>query len=90
MSATRVLVEAWDENPNEFAGSEDALVDAARTLSVQELRSVAAYWRQAAAPERAKDREEWMHQIRRLYVSPTLNAWSGSMATSIRRPAKPS
>jgi hypothetical protein len=72
-SAARVLVEARDENPEEFAGAEDALVEAARTLSVKELRAVVAHWRQAAAPERAAEREEWMHVIRRLYVSPTLN-----------------
>jgi Domain of unknown function (DUF222)/HNH endonuclease len=72
-SATRVLVEARDENPEEFAGAEDTLVDAARTLSVRELRAVVAHWRQAVAPERAVEREEWMHEIRRLYVSPTLN-----------------
>jgi hypothetical protein len=68
-----VLAEAREENPEEFAGSEDALVDAARTLSVQELRAVVAHWRQQASPERAEEREEWMHQIRRLYMSPTLD-----------------
>jgi hypothetical protein len=72
-SAMRVLVEAREESPEEFAGAEDALVEAARTLSVKELRAVVAHWRQAAAPERAAEREEWMHVIRRLYVSPTLN-----------------
>jgi uncharacterized protein DUF222/HNH endonuclease len=72
-SATRILVDARGENPEEFAGAEDALVDAARTLSVQELRTVVAHWRQQASPERAEEGEEWMHQIRRLYVSPTLD-----------------
>ena len=72
-SAARVLVEAREESPEEFAGWEDALVDAARTLSVRELRAVVAHWRQAAAPERAEEREEWMHAIRKLYVSPTLD-----------------
>src|SRR5205823_7924954 len=37
-SAARVLVEARETNIEEFAGSEDTLVEAARTLSVRELR----------------------------------------------------
>src|SRR5205823_2774242 len=71
-SALRVLVEARETEPEEFPGSETQLVDAARTLSVRELRAVVAHWRQAASPVKAAGREEWMHAVRRLYVSPTL------------------
>src|SRR6266516_5714829 len=34
-SAAKILVEARETDPDEFAGSEDALVDAARTLSLR-------------------------------------------------------
>jgi hypothetical protein len=71
-SAARVLVEAHEESPEAFAGSEDALVEAARRLSVAELRAVVAHWRQAAAPVRGEEREERMRELRRLYASPTL------------------
>jgi uncharacterized protein DUF222/HNH endonuclease len=72
-SAIRVLVEAREECPEEFAGSENALVDAARALSVRELRALVAHWRQAASPARAEERDQRMHAVRRLYVSPTLD-----------------
>src|SRR5439155_6956596 len=57
----------------EFESCEDMLVDAARTLLLGELRAVVAYWRQAADPRSGEDREERLHQLRRLYVSPTLD-----------------
>ena len=68
-SAARVLVEAREENADEFAGSEDALVDAARALSVRELRAVVAHWRQAASPPRDAERG-----VTTLYMSPSFRA----------------
>src|SRR5205823_14383554 len=46
---------------------------AARTDSVREVRAVVYRWRQDASPVKAAEREEWLHQLRRLYVSPTLD-----------------
>jgi hypothetical protein len=71
-SAAGVLVAARESNPGEFARAEEALVQAARTLGVRELRRVVAYWRQAADPERASRDAERLHELRRLHVSPTL------------------
>src|SRR5205823_6373275 len=71
-SALRVLVEARETEPEEFAGSEDALVDAARTLPVRELRAVLEHWRQAVSSMLPEERQERLYERRRLYASPTL------------------
>src|SRR2546421_4933597 len=47
MSAVRVLVATRDTEPQEFKRSEKELVDAARIHSLNDLRRVAAYWREA-------------------------------------------
>jgi len=72
-SALRVLGQARETEPEEFAGSEDALVDAARTLPVRELRAVLEHWRQAVSSMLPQEREERLYERRRLYASPTLN-----------------
>ena len=70
-AAVRVLVEARETNPEDFSAVEEALAEAARTLSVRELRAVAAHWQQAADRVPAEEREQRLHERRRLYMSPT-------------------
>src|SRR2546421_6285867 len=72
-AAVRVLVEARETNPEDFPVVEEALADAARTLSIRELRAVAAHWQQAAERLPAEEREERLHERRRLYLSPSAN-----------------
>lgn len=72
-SAVGILVSAREANPEAFACSEGALVDAARTLPVRGLSRAASYWRQAADPERAEEDAEHLFESRRLHVSPTLH-----------------
>jgi hypothetical protein len=67
-----VLIAAREAHPDAFARQEDALVDAARTLSVRELRRAVAYWRQALDGPRALEDAEIRHELRRLHLSPTL------------------
>jgi len=71
MSAVRVLVAARDEDPHAFKHQEAALVEAACIHSVQDLRRVAAYWRQAVERQAALDGEEKLREHRRLHASVT-------------------
>jgi hypothetical protein len=71
MSAVRVLVAARDADPSAFRDSEPQLVNAARIHSMQDLRRVAAYWRQAAEREAALDGQEKLLERRRLHASVT-------------------
>jgi hypothetical protein len=71
MSAVRVLVAAREADPSAFRDSEPQLVDAARIHSMQDLRRVAAYWRQAAEREAALDVQEKLRERRRLHASVT-------------------
>jgi len=71
--AARELVFARDVSPEVFAETEDALVEAARTLSFAELRRVVAYWRAAADPDRALEDEDRVFERRHLHVSPTID-----------------
>jgi hypothetical protein len=71
MSAVRVLVSAREADPSAFRDSEAQLVDAARIHSMQDLRRVAAYWRQAAEREAALDGHEKLRERRRLHASVT-------------------
>ncbi|HEY7282582.1 MAG TPA: DUF222 domain-containing protein [Actinomycetota bacterium] len=67
------LVDARETAPEEFSRSEQALVDAARTLPARDLRRVVAHWKELVdpdAPARA-DRERWNR--RGLHVSPVLD-----------------
>ena len=72
-SAVRVLAGAREAHPEEYASAEEVLVDAARNLTIRELRRTVAYWRQAADSARAEEDEDWLHHRRRLHVSPTLD-----------------
>ena len=64
-SAVSLLAHARDASPEAFSRSEESLVDAARTLSVDHLKDVVARWRHDHADDAADDRQE-------LYLSPTL------------------
>jgi hypothetical protein len=70
--AARVLVEGREGRAEEFARAESTLVQAARTLSVLDLRRAVEYWRQAADPAQAMDEEQRLNEARRLHVSATL------------------
>jgi hypothetical protein len=71
MSAARVLVDARDADHEAFRSSEATLVEAARIHSMQDVRRVAAYWRQAAEREAAMGGEEKLRERRRLHASVT-------------------
>jgi hypothetical protein len=64
-SAVSLLASAREEAPEQFTGSEEPLVDAARTLSVDHLNDVVARWRHEHVDDAADDRQE-------LSLSPTL------------------
>ena len=88
LSAVRVLATAREADPAAFSSAEQPLVEAARIHSTDDLRRVAAYWRQAVEREHALEGEEKMRERRRLHASVTLMGWSASTATSIRRRAR--
>jgi hypothetical protein len=71
MSAARVLVDARDADHEAFRSSEATLVEAAKIHSMQDVRRVAAYWRQAAEREAAMAGEEKLRERRRLHASVT-------------------
>jgi hypothetical protein len=71
MSAARVLVDARDADHEAFRSSEATLVEAAKIHSMQNVRRVAAYWRQAAEREAAMGGEEKLQERRRLHASVT-------------------
>ena len=71
MSATRLLVDARDTDPEEFARSERVLVQAAYLHSVEDLRKVTAYWCQAVERAAGMQGEEKLREQRRLHVSVT-------------------
>jgi len=71
MSAARVLVDARDADHEAFRASEATLVEAARIHSMQDVRRVAAYWRQATEREAAIGGEEKLREHRRLHASVT-------------------
>ena len=74
-SAADVLVTVRETNPTEFEGAEEALVDAAREVSVKELTATAAEWsREADARSGELDRR--LYDRRSFTLSPTpTGAW---------------
>jgi hypothetical protein len=72
-SAARVLAVAREAEPEEFAKSEELLLDAATRHSVRDLQRVVAHWRNACESRRrvALD-EDPLSERRRLHVSPTV------------------
>jgi Domain of unknown function (DUF222)/HNH endonuclease len=71
LSAARVLVSAREADPDAFSNSERELIQAARIHSTQDLKRVAAYWRQAVEQEHALDSDEKVRTRRRLHASVT-------------------
>jgi hypothetical protein len=72
LSAVRELVSARDADPSAFERSESTLVEAARIHSMNDLKRVAAYWRQAVEREQALGGEEKLRERRRLHASVSL------------------
>ena len=64
-SSIAMLATARDAAPEQFSRSEESLVDAARTLSVDHLKDVVTRWRHDHADDADEDRQE-------LFVTPTL------------------
>jgi hypothetical protein len=70
-SAVRILAGARQAHPEAFAAEEPALLDAATTCSVPELRRVVDAWSRAADPEGELQRAERLRESRRLDMCPT-------------------
>ena len=68
-----MLADARTVDPDAFTTTEEALVDAATTQSHRNLRKVIAYWRQAVDGPKEMQREQRLHDRRRLHISPTLD-----------------
>src|SRR5918996_3619347 len=64
-SAITLLASAREEAPDAFSRSEESLVDAARTLPVEELKDMVTRWRHDHADDDHQERQE-------LYLSPTV------------------
>ncbi|HZA60248.1 MAG TPA: DUF222 domain-containing protein [Actinomycetota bacterium] len=81
VSAARVLVRARDADTEAFAGAEEALVEAARIHSMNDLKKIAAYWQQRVEREAGMEGEEKLREQRRLHASVTflgmvrIDAW---------------
>src|SRR5918995_4046882 len=63
-SAITLLASAREEAPDAFSRSEESLVDAARTLPVEELKDVVTRWRHDHADDADDERQE-------LFLTPT-------------------
>ena len=72
-SAVSQLVVAREASPEEFAGSEEILVEAARTLPSRELRRAVAHWRDVVDAESTARAERERYERRGLHVSPLLD-----------------
>ena len=70
-SAVRVLVRARDAEPEAFRGFESHLVEAARLHPVEDLKRVAAYWRDAVDRAHPEEIAERRYGRRRLHASMT-------------------
>jgi hypothetical protein len=57
-SAVTLLAHARDTAPEQFARAEETLVDAARTLPVDQLQATVMRWREHANAERAAEDDE--------------------------------
>jgi hypothetical protein len=73
-SAVGLLASARESFPDAFTRCEEALLQAARTLPVAELRSVIEYWRQSQDLTEAERDEDERFEQRNLNVSPTLHS----------------
>lgn len=68
-SAVNVLVDAREEHPEAFASQEQALLEAAQTRSVEELRAIVREWSLAVDADAAEQAERLRNRRR-------LDAWS--------------
>ena len=71
MTAVRLLAAAASAHPATYADHETALVDAAKSLSVRQLSTAVAYWRQAQDFGAASDGADAVFGKRRLHVLAT-------------------
>jgi hypothetical protein len=71
-AAVSLLASAREAAPEQFAHSEQTLVDAARTLPVMKLRDTVAHWREKANAERAAEDDEARHERRAVSTAVTL------------------
>jgi hypothetical protein len=69
-SAVGVLACAQEAAPEAFAQSEEALLEAARTMAHPELRRVVQTWTISADPERALEAEDRRHERRSFDICP--------------------
>lgn len=72
-SAVSVLASAREAAPEAFARSEGALLEAIRTRSLGELRSVVASWRQSVERDGAVEEAERQVERRCLHLTPSLD-----------------
>src|SRR6266571_2666057 len=70
-AAVGQLVAAREANPEEFFRVEDVLVDAARNLSVRDLKRAVSHWREVVDTEAPARDAEQRFERRRLHVSST-------------------
>jgi hypothetical protein len=68
-----MLVTARDRHPDAFPATESTLVDAAKHLSVSELRKLIGYWEQNLDPDGAVDDAAKLYDRRRLHASRSLD-----------------
>jgi hypothetical protein len=71
--AVGLLVGAREAAREAFGEAEEMLVDAGIALPARDLRTVVAYWCQAADAAEAAEREQRSYEGRRLHVSPTID-----------------
>jgi hypothetical protein len=69
MSAVKVLVAARQEDPEAFDAAEEQLVEAATIHSMNDLRRIAAYWRQRAERQAAFEGDQALRARRSLHAS---------------------
>lgn len=69
--AAEVLIAGREACPEEFERVQETFADVARHLDVAELRALVGHWQQAV-DEASGQRDERLHERRRLHVSPTL------------------
>jgi len=80
-SAISLLASAQEACPEQFARSEETLVEAARTLPIAQMKDVVALWRQQADAERAALDEEVRHERRTVSTVVTLD---GMVESTVR------
>jgi hypothetical protein len=86
--AVRVLAEARQSAREAFARSERLLLEGAKSLSLEGLRTAVAYWRQAVDSAGADRDAEGRWRRRRLHISPTAFGMVRIDGTSIPRREK--